>query len=184
VIPLGRTTVFTPTLFKEKVRTAINECLESGITIRLVFRRCVPEIVDNKVKQMGLSHRAHVWYDLDDVIVKLMPSKRHGYAAAEFIKFIYYRVALLPGHGEDSIHLIGSSRFKSGSRSKESDGTIRCATRQGGDWPNIVVEIGVSERLINVQRDCQWWLVASNGRVKMAIAIHVGRTPDSIHIET
>ncbi|KAF8430339.1 hypothetical protein EV426DRAFT_581063 [Tirmania nivea] len=94
------------------------------------------------------------------------------------------KVLAIPGHNEYSIDGLGATRFQvPGRRSKEGDESLRCRTRAGDDWPNVVMEIGVSERIIQLQRDARWWLESSAGRTRLVIILHVTPDPHSLHIE-
>ncbi|KAF8419673.1 hypothetical protein EV426DRAFT_538359 [Tirmania nivea] len=117
-------------------------------------------------------------------ILRLLPSPFHDITSSQFIYNIITKVAAIPGHTTNSIRGVGKTKYRvPGKRSKEGDEAIQCATRRWSDWPNLVIEVGYSERIAYLRYDARWWLMHSQGAVKLVIIIHVTHQPDSLHIE-
>jgi hypothetical protein len=79
----------------------------------------------------------------------------------------------------------GSGRFgRRGGRSKEADFGYKPRSRpMEDDWPNFVLEVGVSESLAMLCRDAAFWITNSDGRTRIVILLSVNRRDRQILVE-
>ncbi|KAG0633358.1 hypothetical protein HOY80DRAFT_913581 [Tuber brumale] len=120
------------------------------------------------------------------MIIRCMPSETHERASWSFMTKLAFKIATIPGHSEDSILPVGSTRFPvPGKRSKEADGGIKPAdTRADRDeWPSLVIEVGVSQTLLSLRQDACWWPEHSKERTRIVILIQIKKNPKSLRLE-
>jgi len=83
-----------------------------------------------------------------------------------------------------SIIGVKSSHFRGTNRMKEADDAFKL--RSWGlesDWPSITFEVGVSERLIQLQQDARCWLECFGGQTRIVIISKVDETTRTIVIK-
>jgi len=75
------------------------------------------------------------------------------------------------------IEPMGSAQCNIPDSGKEPDSSYKphLVRPREDDWPTLVMEIGVSEKLAGLQNDARWWLHNSRKMVKTAILISVKR---------
>ncbi|KAL7275441.1 hypothetical protein RUND412_001613 [Rhizina undulata] len=155
-------------------------------TVQVLVTGVTEERVDAAIR--SLPHRLmRVWYEQDAnaAIIRFMPSPIHNTTTPEFYHYIINRVQQILGHDFFSMCLVGTSRFHvPGKGNKEGDGGMKCATRKGSTtWPNLMIEVGYSETLPQLQMNAKWWLINSQGLTRMVILINVTAHPNSLHFE-
>ena len=166
--------------------------------------------IDIALGQRALRKHARFTYEdgLRALIIRLMPGPGHELTSRGFSYEIMKHVDALPGQAPRSLINMGATTFHvPGQRSKEADEAFFPRTRQRGEFPSVVIEVlfthiipsterdrfevayiwrvqvGLSESLHRLRMDAQWWLINSNGTVKMVIIIRLQRNPHSIRIE-
>lgn len=174
----------TSSLFLKKARQAARECLQTEMVVRLVILDCTDvAIIDKDLEKIRYRVKIRIWHDTDSIIIKFMPSAAHEVTAGLFIDGIKAELLKIPASGKWPIISLGSTRFRSGNKGKEPDGSLRCSSRTSGDWPNVVLEVGYSESVTMLHHDAHWWLRSSTGRTKLVIIIHISKNPNKILIE-
>ncbi|KAG0633361.1 hypothetical protein HOY80DRAFT_896630 [Tuber brumale] len=146
------------------------------------------DAIDDAFQDLGIRSCVRFTYEhnLKAMIIRCMPSEAHERASWSFMIKLAFKIAAIPGHSEDSILPVGSTRFSvPGKRSKEADGGIKPAdTRADGDeWPSLIIEVGMSQTLLALHQDACWWLDHSNKRTRMVIMICIEMDPKSIRLE-
>jgi hypothetical protein len=128
----------------------------------------------------------HILHDarLELLIVKIVAGKPHQWAVSVFADMFKDMVRVRTG----SLFFIcdmGTTRFTiPGLRSKEGDVAFVPATRrQLGDWPSMVLEVGVSESLGDLRSEATFWLCGSQGQTRIVILIAVDIVTRTITIE-
>jgi hypothetical protein len=140
--------------------------------------------IDEDRSQIGKSTRIS-YYQLGGLmIVKLLSSLAHEAAhllLADEIK------AALHGMGlpRSSLYPCGANRFSEMASSKEGDSAFKArnARPYGSDWPNIVLEAGLSESTTQLRSDAAWWLIHSNGDVRIVILISISQQTKRLKLE-
>jgi len=104
-----------------------------------------------------------------------MVGKVHEFANGIFSQCIDHKFLAMDMLGE--IEPMRSARCKTPTRGKEPDSSYKPQlvrpTIDG--WPTLVLEIGVSEPLADLQEDAKWWLANSEKNVNTVILIFVDR---------
>ncbi|PYH38036.1 uncharacterized protein BO87DRAFT_372990 [Aspergillus neoniger CBS 115656] len=81
----------------------------------------------------------------------------------------------------------GSATHTAASRSqKQGDFSSRNSTlrpNEDSDWPNWIIEAGLSESLRRLRQDINWWIGNSGGQVLLALLVRVDRAAKKITIE-
>ncbi|RPB29235.1 hypothetical protein L211DRAFT_833089 [Terfezia boudieri ATCC MYA-4762] len=170
----------TPNDFHRRFRKILKG--RDNVTTRILITGVSKGVLDSIITNSKYRSSTRLCYenDLSSGILKLAPSLYHELTSWRFSLAIVMKVLAIPGHNEYSIDGLGATRFQvPGRQSKEGVESLRCRTRAGDDWPNVVMEIGVSERIIQLQRYARWWLESS----ALVIILHVTRDPHSLHIE-
>ncbi|PWY79042.1 hypothetical protein BO83DRAFT_461375 [Aspergillus eucalypticola CBS 122712] len=54
---------------------------------------------------------------------------------------------------------------------------------EDSDWPNWIIETGLSESLRRLRQDISWWIENSGGQVLLALLVRVDRAAKKITIE-
>jgi hypothetical protein len=179
--------IYTPYTLRKKLMRAEQQSFGDGTTVRLLVRGVSNDAVDRALKNLQFRVLVRTWYEVDveSAIIKLMPSSRHDITSRAFYTAIQNRVMIMPGHDSFSLVGLGSTRFSSpGGRSKEGDEGLRCGTRIGPQsWPNVMIEVGYSESLLQLRMDVQWWLTSSGGLTKLAILVLLNDNPNNLHVE-
>ncbi|KAK9373655.1 uncharacterized protein V1513DRAFT_459497 [Lipomyces chichibuensis] len=97
--------------------------------------------------------------------------------------FLEERVRL--GLTRATLHPTGAGRYHfSNELSKEQDASYIPATRQGrNDFPSFIVEVGVSQSLLQLRRDARLWLEKTNGGTKVVLLIFLNIAASTLTIE-
>jgi hypothetical protein len=151
----------------------------------LVFRGVTKDHlvqIDHQRASIGKGIRMTHYTDIDLLIVKVLTIEHE--TAYTTISYKVNRKLEGMGLPELSLWPCGSTTYYGSGSSKEGDSTYkpRCRTRRD-DWPVLVVEAGVSERLARLRIDADWWLTKSNDEVKIIIIISIVRAAKSLLIE-
>ncbi|KAG0567670.1 hypothetical protein KC19_7G153100 [Ceratodon purpureus] len=86
--------------------------------------------------------------------------------------------------GKYSLIPMKSTRVKGSCRSKEPDNGYKPFDRRRlSDFPSVVLEIGMSESLGNLQVDAKQWIEDSQGKTRVVIIAAVNRATESVLIE-
>jgi hypothetical protein len=126
--------------------------------------------------------RVTYYWDINLLIIKLMPSVKHEAAHVNLGLFIYGKIFRM-GMSDD-LWGVGAGRFKGSSSSKEGDTSFKPASRKKeSDWPTIVIEAGLSESLAKLKSDANWWLEHSRGEVMIVVIISIKPEDKSLRIE-
>ena len=191
-IPSGNNWKFwSPAWLAHRTQLKLQKCLalEKGcyIVVSGVSEAMVDPIND-ALKHYGIRNQLRLTYehDLDSMIIKCTTGIPHERTSWSFIDEITEKIRQIPEHHKHSYHHTGTATFSvPGKRSKEGDGGVAPAgTRDSKfDWPSVVVEVGDSESLEDLQDDAAWWLTNSKGRTRMAIIIKFSKDPMSLRLE-
>lgn len=113
----------------------------------------------------------HYDYKMGDLIANLVPSVEHHALALHLAYFLLD--AVNPKVGKHSYFLVGCATFRGPDSAKQGDWGFRPLPERTfrGDWPTLVMEVGVHESLERLRDDAEWWLVNSKGAVKVVLLI-------------
>ncbi|RPA95775.1 hypothetical protein L873DRAFT_1845854 [Choiromyces venosus 120613-1] len=76
------------------------------------------------------------------------------------------------------------SRYQGIASSKEADSAFKPLSRpRKADWPTLVIESGVSEKLPRLRVDARWWLENSSGDVNIVLLFSISEAAQMIHLE-
>ena len=140
--------------------------------------------IDHARNRIGKHTRMTYYPDSDLLIVKLMPSATHEVPHINLTGELYIKIGRM-GLSTSDLCGIGATRFKSPRSAKEGDSTFKPSARVNkDDWPTVVIESGVSESLARLRVDARWWLVSSQGAVKIVIIISMKIAQRKIRVET
>jgi hypothetical protein len=130
--------------------------------------------------------RVTYYWDINLLIIKLMPSGKHESAHVNFGRLID-RKTIGMGMSFDELWGFGAERFKGSSSSKEGDTCFKPESRDyEADLPTIVIEAGLSEPLAKLKCDANWWLVQpgrNGGKVMIVVTISIKLKDKSLQIE-
>ncbi|KAG0557361.1 hypothetical protein KC19_11G123400 [Ceratodon purpureus] len=140
----------------------------------------------DEIRLQGDVPKMTILYDSGEevLIVKFMVGVTHetcaGLLQMSFIEAVRARV----GHIY-SMYSLKSARFRSAQRMKEADDSFKPRTRNNeSDWPSIVFEVGVSERLTELSQDARYWLESSpQQQTRIVILASVNKTAGTMIIE-
>jgi hypothetical protein len=130
--------------------------------------------------------RVTYYWDINLLIIKLMPSVIHEAVHRNFGKKIIVKVIRM-GMSEDDLYDVGAGRFKGSSSSREGDTCFKpCSRDHEDDLPTIVIEAGLSEPPAKLKCDANWWLVQpgrNGGKVVIVVTISIKPKDKSFQIE-
>jgi hypothetical protein len=130
--------------------------------------------------------RVTYYWDINLLIIKLMPSVIHEAVHRNFGKKIIVKVIRM-GMSEDDLYDVGAGRFKGSSSSREGDTCFKpCSRDHEDDLPTIVIEAGLSESLAKLRCDANWWLEhpgRNEGKVMIVVIISIKLKDKSLRIE-
>ncbi|KAK9233714.1 hypothetical protein V1525DRAFT_392217 [Lipomyces kononenkoae] len=117
-------------------------------------------------------------------IIKLMPGIPHEVAKVIFEEIFVGERARL-GLPRNIFVPTGSGRYHfSNELSKEPDASYIPQTRQGSDhFPSFIVEVGVSQSLLQLRQDARLWLEKTNGETKIVLLIFLNIAASTLTIE-
>ena len=117
------------------------------------------------------------------LVVKVMPSTVHETLHVILNREIMFKARDM-GLGQE-LKPVGGSRYNGRYSAKEADSALKPKSlRRGKDaWPTIVIEAGVSERLMRLRTDARWWLSNSDGEVKIVVILCFYRNTRTILVE-
>ncbi|RPB23683.1 hypothetical protein L211DRAFT_868542 [Terfezia boudieri ATCC MYA-4762] len=162
---------------------------EEKETVRLLVKGTSQQAIDDSIATLPFRGSLRVWLENNAsspcAIITFLPGLPHEVTVDTLQREIWHKVSMIPGHDHRSIRNVGSCRYEvPGRRSKEGDAGLRCRTRVGDEWPNVMIEVGYSEPLRLLRFDAQWWLLNSGGRTRLVIIALVNQNPNSLHLET
>ncbi len=129
--------------------------------------------------------RTTYYWDINLLIIKLMPSGKHESAHVNFGRSID-RKTFQMGMSEYELQGFGAERFKGSSSSKEGDTCFKPPSRDYDDFPTIVIEAGLSELPRKLKCDADWWLRQpgrNGGKVMIVVTISIKPNDKSLQIE-
>jgi len=131
-------------------------------------------------KNIRLTH----YTDSNWLIIKLMPTGKHETAHVELGDLLRVTIRAMGITRREWIGT-GSQTYRLGRVSKEADGSFTnpLIRQNEADWPTIIFESGVSERLSRPRVDADLWLRHSGGDVKIVILISINRTLKTLLLE-
>lgn len=171
---------------KRRVEHAKNLFEKTTYNQYIVFRHVGPEVADSVWdRSISLVGRSRLAYDADReaLIVKLV-SRPHEQVTNRLGQLIIFEVRSM--NLFDALYSFGSGRVRPGRNGKEPDGSYQPRTLPQGrtaEWLSLVVETGYSEFSVKLRADAAWWLLASDGDVRMVIVAHVSPRRPWILIE-
>ncbi|KAK9428337.1 hypothetical protein V1505DRAFT_315993 [Lipomyces doorenjongii] len=117
-------------------------------------------------------------------IMKLMPGIPHEVAKVIFEEIFLGERARL-GLPRNIFVPTGSGRYHfSNELSKEPDASYRPQTRNGpGHFPSFIVEVGVSQSLLQLRLDARVWLQKTNGETKVVLLIFLNIAAGTLTME-
>ncbi|KAK9318728.1 hypothetical protein V1517DRAFT_334791 [Lipomyces orientalis] len=117
-------------------------------------------------------------------ILKLLPGIPHEVAKVIFEEIFHGERARL-GLPRNIFVPTGSGRYHfSNELSKEPDASYIPQTRQGPDhFPSFIVEVGVSQSLLQLRQDARLWLEKTNGETKVVLLIFLNVATSTLTIE-
>jgi hypothetical protein len=169
---------------RKRVQSLAKE-LAAGRTTEqyLVFRGVTKDNfaqIDHQRASIGKGRKTY-YTDTDLLIIKV-PTMVHEWAHISLSDEINHKLEKM-GLARRSLCGCGTTIYDGFSSFKEGDSyKPKCRTRED-DWPVLVVEAGVSETLARLRVDADWWLINSNGEVKIVIIIWIVRAAKSLIIE-
>lgn len=140
------------------------------------------EAID-RLRRNCIVPRMSIMYDKNEeiLITKFMPRVSLEVLGRLFEK----KLMEMCGLGFSSLMNTGSVRFGDVTRRcKEPDISFMPKPQDlTTDWPSLVVEVAVSESLIDLQGDLLYWLRESLGRTRVAILLHIDMVGGTILVE-
>ncbi|PUU78336.1 hypothetical protein B9Z19DRAFT_1126917 [Tuber borchii] len=105
-----------------------------------------------------------------------MVTLTHELAHTVFTRCFEDEIAKM-GLGGRALECTGAARYGPKRAAGEADCGYKPmpARRLNNDWPTLIVEAGVSQRLESLQEDAEWWLETSKGGVGTVILIFASR---------
>lgn len=111
-----------------------------------------------------------------ETLIVEMPSNPRAQASCLIGQLLYLKLRQMHVNTRREFRSQGSAAVTAPGRRKQPDASYSPA---GGDfpdrdgWPTVIAEIGLSETRRMVEENVKWWLTASGGRVRTAIAIDI-----------
>lgn len=140
-------------------------------------------MIDHKRASIGKHIRPTHHSDTNELIVKL-PSGEHELAHNSLTDLLTYELFQMGISFPDLLSNMAGKRCTGSSSSKEADSSYKPKSRHNkNDWPTLVFESGLSERLGRLRVDARWWLVNSKGDVNIVIIISIKPAKRSLRIE-
>ncbi|KAK9323656.1 hypothetical protein V1517DRAFT_319493 [Lipomyces orientalis] len=117
-------------------------------------------------------------------ILKLMPGIPHEVAKV-IIEEIFVAERARLGLPRNIFVPTGSGRYHfSNELSKEPDASYRPQTRKGpGHFSSFIVEVGVSQSLVQLRQDARVWLQKTNGETKVILLIFLNIEAETLTME-
>ena len=169
---------------KKVVSERVKRLLEGSEDQYLIFgdvSRDDLDHIDANRTDLGRGIRFTHYVEEKLLIVKT-PSPIHEIAHRTFGSMFEKQTWLMDMCVFDLYHL-GAARVQIPRRtSKESDSSYAPNPPQS-KWPTFVIEAGVSETLLRLRVDAQWWLSNSDGLVKIVMLLEINRPRKEIRIE-
>ncbi|OJJ31367.1 hypothetical protein ASPWEDRAFT_690766 [Aspergillus wentii DTO 134E9] len=149
----------------------------------VIFTSVPPETIQRLIhyphQYIILSKRLFYNEDLRTLIVK-MPWRAHITAIEEFKSLIHRNLFHNPArHG---LSMLGHTTYEIPPFAKEADDSY-APRRVLEEWPTMVIEVGRSDCLDRLRFEANWWLVRSDGVVRIAIIIVVNHDHPEIVFE-
>jgi hypothetical protein len=130
--------------------------------------------------------RVTYYWDINLLIIKLMPTGKHELAHVEFGRMIDEKIFGI-GMSRRELRGFGAEQFKGSWSSKEGDTCFKPRCRDyEADLPTIVIEAGLSEPPAKLKCDANWWLVQpgrNGGKVVIVVTISIKPKDKSFQIE-
>ncbi|KAK2809063.1 hypothetical protein FQN50_004116 [Emmonsiellopsis sp. PD_5] len=126
-------------------------------------------------RSISLVSRSRLAYDaVSNVLLVRLVSRPHEEATQRIDLRIIEEVSSM--RLRDELHYFGASPVYAGGSGKQPDGSYLPRTLPRGrtdTWPSIIIETAYSESAVKLRADAAWWLLASDGDVRLVITVHV-----------
>ena len=172
-----------------KIVDGLSKALQLGTTDMqfLAFEHVTREdLAQIDASRVSIGRHTRITYhrDINLLIMKLMPSVKHEAAHRGFSEDFTYKIRVM-GVPRNRLYPLGAGRFEGRNSSKEADSAYKPLPARSGesDWPTIVFQSGLSESLGRLRTDAEWWLIESEGQVKIAILISIRPALSELCIE-
>lgn len=122
--------------------------------------------------------------DIESLIVKL-PTKAHELARNSFGTMLAVsKVGPMGIHYPEFMGLGATKYVGQNVSSKEGDSSwINMSILPKDDWPNFVIEAGMSQGTLRLRAAARWWIEHSQGQVGIVLLIHVIPSSKTIKLE-
>ncbi|KAK2731429.1 hypothetical protein FQN55_004687 [Onygenales sp. PD_40] len=166
----------TTTDLKRRVRYAKGQLNATTPDLYILFHHVSPErAVDIWNRSISLVSRSRLAYDaVSNVLIVKLVSRPHEHATHRIDLRIKEEVSSMGLRNE--LQYTGASRVSTDRSEKEPDGSYLPMTLPQGrtdKWPSVVIETAYSELASKLRADAAWWLLASDGDVRLVIAVNV-----------
>lgn len=102
------------------------------------------------------------------------------FATEVFLKVHHMRVET----AEEELVNTAATTCRVGSESRETDSSFQPWKRGRDGWPSLVVGVGFEEGVGMLRGDAGWWVVRSEGKVRIAVVIRLCWDEQRIVVET
>ncbi|KAK9238492.1 hypothetical protein V1525DRAFT_111374 [Lipomyces kononenkoae] len=117
-------------------------------------------------------------------IIKLMPGTPHEVATGIFGEIFLEERARLGLPRNIFVPSLSARYHLSNELSKEPDASYKPQSRKGPDrFPSFVVEVGVSQSLLQLRQDARLWLRNTNGDTKIVLLIFLNIAAETLTLE-
>lgn len=143
------------------------------------------ERIERKRLEFIMKARLSYFPDVETLLVKL-PTEPHERAHGQLGQFILAKKIVPMSLNLNSFVFMGSTTKKGlGGSRKQSDSEWRNANVRShqDDFPCLVIEAGMSESLVQLRSDAQWWIESSAGRVNIILIVWACKATKVLHIE-
>ncbi|KAJ9364503.1 hypothetical protein C8Q69DRAFT_517266 [Paecilomyces variotii] len=173
---------------KEVVASKRKELHEGAQDQYLSFRHVTSEdfatIKARRVEIMGRGPAFFYLGDIETLIIKF-PTRAHEKAHATLGQRIQLKVFRM-GIAFREFTAVNATAMKGGINSEMEGDTSWINQRlrpNKTDWPNLVIEAGMSEPFIRLQNDAKWWIQNSAGDVLIILVVWIRPTIKKVKIE-
>ncbi|KAF9020206.1 hypothetical protein BDZ89DRAFT_1138792 [Hymenopellis radicata] len=137
--------------------------------------------LEQMIVTLPCSRDLRISYTFDDgLIIRWVPGGAHDAASRAFIRFVdeaFIGVLQPPQWPRNLYRSLGSTTHRIATPNKERKQPDECFYPKGATSPSVVVEVGASEHLAQLQTDAWWWLTSAQFQVKLVIIIVIAPPP-------
>ncbi|CAL5866072.1 uncharacterized protein PFLUO_LOCUS279 [Penicillium psychrofluorescens] len=146
------------------------------VLIKNVDELTFQQLRENKLNFYSLPQSFHSYLPQPQLLILRMESQAHGRTNAELMVALADKLTKMGMDVLQNLKMYTGVLVDGPDRKKRPDAQFKPTSLPQGrlpKWPSMVIEVAHSQSASQLRQDALWWIHASEGDVKLVLAVHV-----------